>query len=107
MSRLRLSLLGLLLLLSTLLGLTEFALKHLGVSSADHDREQQGDVQGHPHGGFLPGVAGFGQVAVACALAYRDFRFAETDWRGSRPKLAAWFASFAARPSMTSTEPSL
>lgn len=47
-----------------------------------------------------------GSVAVACALGYLDFRFADKDWRSARPKLAAWFAAFAARPSMQATMPS-
>jgi glutathione S-transferase len=45
-----------------------------------------------------------GTVAIACALSYLDFRFAEDRWRDGRPKLAAWYASFAARPSMKATE---
>ncbi|MDA0785796.1 MAG: glutathione S-transferase [Proteobacteria bacterium] len=53
----------------------------------------------------LDGPVTIGQVAVACALGYRDFRFAEVDWRDSRPKLAAWFAEFAQRPSMIETDP--
>ncbi|MFN4089161.1 MAG: glutathione S-transferase family protein [Alphaproteobacteria bacterium] len=44
-----------------------------------------------------------GTIAVACALGYVDFRFDADRWRDSRPKLAAWFAGFAARPSMTAT----
>jgi glutathione S-transferase len=46
-----------------------------------------------------------GQIAVAVALAYRDFRFPDEDWRASRPKLAAWHATFAQRPSMQATAP--
>lgn len=53
----------------------------------------------------LNGPVTIGQVAVACALAYRDFRFADVDWRSSRPDLAAWFAEFAERPSMRETDP--
>jgi glutathione S-transferase len=53
----------------------------------------------------LNGPVTIGQVAVACALGYRDFRFADIDWRASRPKLAAWFEAFAARPSMIETDP--
>ncbi|MEP4378740.1 MAG: glutathione S-transferase [Alphaproteobacteria bacterium] len=55
--------------------------------------------------GDLSGPVTIGQIAVACALGYRDFRFADADWRGGRPKLAAWFDAFAARPSMTATDP--
>jgi glutathione S-transferase len=45
-----------------------------------------------------------GQIAVACALGHLDFRFAADDWRAGRPKLAAWYAQFAQRPSMRATE---
>lgn len=53
--------------------------------------------------GDLKGPITIGQIAVGCALAYRDFRF--VDWRGGRPDLEAWFAAFAARASMTETNP--
>lgn len=46
-----------------------------------------------------------GTIAVACALGYMDFRYDSDGWRSTRPKLAAWFETFAKRPSMTSTEP--
>lgn len=47
---------------------------------------------------------GIGQIATGCALSYVDFRFAGEDWRAGRPRLAAWHAEFAQRPSMTATE---
>lgn len=53
----------------------------------------------------LDGPVTIGQIAVACALGYRDFRFADADWRAGRPSLAAWFADFAKRPSMIETDP--
>jgi glutathione S-transferase len=53
----------------------------------------------------LEGPVHMGQIAVACALGYLDLRFADRNWREGRPALAAWFATFAARPSMTSTAP--
>ncbi|CAA7618567.1 Glutathione S-transferase [Candidatus Terasakiella magnetica] len=46
-----------------------------------------------------------GQIAVACALSYADFRFAADGWRTGRPRLAAWFAEIAKRPSMVRSEP--
>ena len=46
-----------------------------------------------------------GHVACACALGYLDLRFADLGWRAGRPKLAAWFATVNARPSMVSTTP--
>lgn len=45
-----------------------------------------------------------GDIAIACALAHLDFRFAADAWRTGRPGLSAWFAAFARRPSMRATE---
>ncbi len=53
----------------------------------------------------LSGRLDMGQIAVACALAYVDFRHEGRDWRGANPELAAWFATFAERPSMVATQP--
>ena len=55
--------------------------------------------------GDLNGPVTIGQIAVACALGYRDFRFVDIDWRTARPKLSAWYESFAKRPSITETDP--
>ena len=54
----------------------------------------------------LSGPVTIGQISVACALGYRDFRFADVDWRAAHPQLAGWFMDFADRPSMTATDPS-
>jgi glutathione S-transferase len=43
-----------------------------------------------------PGLPHVGQIALACALGYRDFRFGG-DWRGTHPRLVAWLDTFAAR----------
>jgi glutathione S-transferase len=43
--------------------------------------------------GELPHV---GQIALACALGYRDLRFAGS-WRKDHPRLVAWLETFAAR----------
>lgn len=53
----------------------------------------------------LAGPVTAGQIAVGCALAYRDFRFADKQWRSTHPKLAAWYETFAQRPSMKDTPP--
>ena len=53
----------------------------------------------------LDGQVTIGQIAVACALGYRDFRFADIDWRAAHPQLASWFTTFSARASMTATDP--
>jgi glutathione S-transferase len=46
-----------------------------------------------------------GQIALACALGYRDFRFAGT-WRKDHPRLVAWLDNFAARvPAFAATKP--
>ena len=47
-----------------------------------------------------------GQVALACALGYLDLRQAARDWRGGRPRLAAWEARTAERSSLVATRPS-
>lgn len=54
----------------------------------------------------LEGPLEAAQIAVACALGYLDFRHGARGWRDGRPALAAWFANFAARPSMMATQPS-
>jgi glutathione S-transferase len=48
---------------------------------------------------------GIGHVAIGCALSYLDFRYGNEDWREGHPRLAAWHATFAARPSVRATEP--
>jgi glutathione S-transferase len=46
-----------------------------------------------------------GQITLACALGYRDFRFNGT-WRGDHPKLVAWLDAFAAKvPALAATKP--
>jgi len=44
-----------------------------------------------------------GEVSLGSALAHLDFRFPDEPWRPGRPKLAAWFETFSARPSMQAT----
>ncbi|MDJ1017406.1 MAG: glutathione S-transferase [Paracoccaceae bacterium] len=53
----------------------------------------------------LAGRADMGQIAVACALGYLDFRHDARGWRDGRPALAEWFKRFAERDSMQSTVP--
>jgi glutathione S-transferase len=46
-----------------------------------------------------------GDIALACALGYRDFRF-EGRWRADHPSLAAWLDGFSARvPAFAATKP--
>ncbi len=52
--------------------------------------------------GTLPHV---GQITLACALGYRDFRFGG-NWRSDHPRLVAWLDNFAARvPAFAATKP--
>ena len=44
-------------------------------------------------------------VAAACTLGYLDLRFARLDWRARAPRLAAFEAVFAQRPSLRDTRP--
>jgi glutathione S-transferase len=53
----------------------------------------------------LAGPLDIGQIALACALGYVDFRHGDRAWRAAHPQLAAWYAEFAARPSMEATVP--
>ena len=46
-----------------------------------------------------------GQIAVACALGYLDFRFADEEWRQAQPILANWYEGFVERGSMQATLP--
>jgi glutathione S-transferase len=53
----------------------------------------------------IAGEPTIGTIAVACALGWLDFRFAQDDWRPGHPQLARWYAEFSARPSMQDTMP--
>ena len=46
-----------------------------------------------------------GLIAIACAVAYLDFRFPDLPWRGERPALTAWFADFSNREAMVNSAP--
>lgn len=45
-----------------------------------------------------------GHLAIGCALAHLDFRFAADGWRHGHPRLARWFEDIARRPSFRATE---
>jgi len=47
-----------------------------------------------------------GEVTVACALGYLDFRYSELNWRRDHHRLDDWYSDFAKRQSMIDTEPS-
>lgn len=53
----------------------------------------------------LEGPLNLAHVTVGCALGYLDFRFPDENWRDSHPRLASWYDTFSARPSMRDTAP--
>ena len=53
----------------------------------------------------LSGPLDMGQIAVACALGYVDFRHEARNWRQGCNALATWYDNFAKRPSMQATVP--
>ena len=46
-----------------------------------------------------------GSIAVACALGYLDFRFADEPWREGHPRLTAWYSAFAQDKAIAATVP--
>ncbi|MBI3451555.1 MAG: glutathione S-transferase N-terminal domain-containing protein, partial [Rhodospirillales bacterium] len=46
-----------------------------------------------------------GDIALACGLAYLDFRLREIPWRSTHPALAAWLDRVNQRESMKATAP--
>lgn len=46
-----------------------------------------------------------GDIALACGLAYLDFRLPEIPWRAAHPSLAAWLDQVSQRRSMAATKP--
>lgn len=55
--------------------------------------------------GMLNGPLNMGQIAVACALGYLDFRHGARNWRDGRGALDDWYAVFSERDSMKATMP--
>jgi len=53
----------------------------------------------------IAGRFDIGVVAMACALGYVDFRFAELNWRETCPRTARWFETVNGRPSFQQTAP--
>ncbi len=53
----------------------------------------------------LAGPINLGQIAIACAIGWLEFRKPIGDIRGGRPKLFQWYDEFAKRPSMQATAP--
>ena len=67
------------------------------VSRALADLEQEVDSFGQ--------LTTIGEVTVACALGYLDFRFANEPWRLGHPKLTAWYEAVVKLPAMAQTMP--
>jgi glutathione S-transferase len=50
-------------------------------------------------------LTNIGEITIACALGYMDFRYANERWRPGHPKLEAWYAKVSAMPAMARTVP--
>ena len=55
--------------------------------------------------GHLNAPLNMGQISVACALSYLDFRLDARNWRHGNAALSDWHNAFSARPSMQKTQP--
>ncbi len=55
--------------------------------------------------GTLGKLATIGEITIACALGYLDFRFANEPWRPGHPKLEAWYADVVKLAPMAQTMP--
>jgi len=58
----------------------------------------------HLSGEFRTAPFDIAHITLGCCLSYLDFRFADLNWREAHPNLAAWHATFCARPSARATE---
>jgi glutathione S-transferase len=50
-------------------------------------------------------LTNIGEITIACALGYMDFRYPNEPWRPGHPKLEAWYAKVSTMPAMTRTVP--
>lgn len=46
-----------------------------------------------------------GELSLACALGYVDFRLPDLGWQAAHGALARWYTTVRARPSLAKTEP--
>jgi len=53
----------------------------------------------------LNGPLDMGQISVACALGYLDFRHDARSWRTGNDGLAKWYEAFRQRPAMQASKP--
>ena len=54
---------------------------------------------------LLAGPINLGQIAIACAIGWLEFRTPIGEIRPARPKLFKWYDAFVERPSMQATLP--
>jgi glutathione S-transferase len=69
------------------------------------DRQHRAIQRAVPRVQSAKGRFDLGDITLACALAYLDFRLPEIAWRSWSPQLSAWLEEVAARPSMQATKP--
>jgi len=55
--------------------------------------------------GSLGALRTVGEIAIACALGYLDFRYPHEPWRPGHPQLEAWYARVVTLPAMVGTMP--
>ncbi|HEY4251101.1 MAG TPA: glutathione S-transferase N-terminal domain-containing protein [Roseomonas sp.] len=53
----------------------------------------------------LDGLATIGEITIACALGYLDFRYPNEPWRPGHPKLEAWYTKVLALAPIAKTMP--
>jgi len=53
----------------------------------------------------LGALTTIGEIAIACALGYLDFRYPHEPWRPGHPKLEEWYARVSELPAMARTVP--
>lgn len=63
--------------------------RHWGAVTRGLDALERGELSDTP---------AIGEIAAACALNYLEFRNPDFDWKGSRPRLAGWYARFRELP---------
>lgn len=75
-----------------------------GQQSADWIARQSRAIERSlPRAAVADGRFDLGDITLACALAYMDFRLPEFPWRGSHPALALWLDHTKQRPAMIAT----
>jgi glutathione S-transferase len=74
--------------------------------SDDHwNRAWQGFARFDKQPAVLSRLLDISQIALACALGYADFRFADCGWRKAYPNLDAFHEKMLTRPSMKISVP--